>query len=120
MRYKVIRGADLPKANLLGWDFFMPIPDNAMPGVGSVVVPLPKGFDVPYHAHPNAEVWIFSLAGRAKGFLAGETVIIEPGDIIYIPPGCPHKWETLGDEDWTSYAVHTPEVYSTNEVLDFE
>ena len=115
-----MRHADLPKANLLGWEFAMPIPEGAMPGMGSVVVPLPKGFDVPYHCHPNAEVWILSLSGRAKATLAGETRMVEPGDVIYIPPGCPHKWDTVSEEDWVSFAVHVPPVYTTTEVLDFE
>jgi quercetin dioxygenase-like cupin family protein len=119
-RYQLLKRADLPQANLLGWDFGMPIPEGAMPGIGSVVVPLARGFDVPYHSHPNADVWILSMCGRARGTLDGQQTDIEPGDVIYIPPGCAHKWETLSDEEWISFAVHQPPVYTTEEVLDFE
>lgn len=119
-RYRHVKLADLPQVNLLGWDFAQPIPEGAMPGIGSVVVPLSRGFDVPYHSHPNADVWIYSMRGQALGTLNGEHTDIAPGDVIHIPPGCAHKWETVSEEQWISFAVHTPPVYTTEDVLDFK
>lgn len=120
MRHELRRLKLIPPVNHLGWDFYIPIPEGALSSIGSVVVPLSKGFDVPYHCHPTAEVWIFSLRGQARGLIAGHWHDIRPGDVIYLPPGCPHKWETISEEDWVSFAVHSPPVYTTEDVLDFD
>lgn len=73
---------------------------------------LRKGYTVPEHSHPNEQISMMEQ-GRLRFVLAGEPVIVKPGDVLRIPPNVPHSAEALEDsvavdlfspvrEDWRS------------------
>lgn len=62
------------------------------------------------HWHPNADEWQYYTKGRARMtvfFSRGRSTTREfgPGDVGYVPMGCGHYLETVGDEDCEVLAV---------------
>jgi oxalate decarboxylase len=67
------------------------------------------------HWHPNADEWQYYLSGRARMtvFLSqGKTSTVElgPGYVGYVPRGCGHYIENIGDDD-----VHAVVVFNSGE-----
>jgi uncharacterized RmlC-like cupin family protein len=62
-------------------------------GIGAHVVTIPPGARARAHLHADHETAIYMLAGTAVTWfgdgLRGR-VVNTAGDLIYIPPGCPH------------------------------
>jgi len=61
----------------------------------------PKGFREP-HWHPNANELSYCLEGKGLMTILGpgsdhETLVIEPGSIVFVPQGSIHHIENLGD-----------------------
>lgn len=66
--------------------------------VGSCV--LRSGFSNPLHYHTTSEEVLIVVRGRIAHTLAGgDEVVMEPGDVITIPPEMPHQARNIGDED---------------------
>jgi bicupin, oxalate decarboxylase family len=62
------------------------------------------------HWHPNADEWQYYINGRAKMtvfFSQGRSITREfgPGDVGYVPMGCGHYLECVGDTDAEVLAV---------------
>jgi len=62
------------------------------------------------HWHPNADEWQYYLKGRARMTVFGSqgksiTREFGPGDVGYVPQGCGHYLETLGDTECEMLAV---------------
>jgi len=65
------------------------------------------------HTHPVEEALMF-LRGTGEAVLDGETVLIEPGSSLYIPPGVPHGFRNTGaDEMHVLIVFPTPEFAET-------
>jgi len=54
------------------------------------------GAALPEHAHPHEQVTNI-IRGTFEMTVDGETRIIEPGDIVVIPPGARHRGRALTD-----------------------
>jgi len=54
------------------------------------------------HTHTNCESALYVVSGRG-GFLVGprmdQTLVVEPGDCIYVPPDAPHAVVNDGEEE---------------------
>jgi quercetin dioxygenase-like cupin family protein len=59
------------------------------------------------HAHTGEET-IFILKGKARVSNAKEQQIIEPGDVVYLPPNETHTMENAGNEELHFLWVYTP------------
>jgi quercetin dioxygenase-like cupin family protein len=57
---------------------------------------LNKGCQVPEHRHPNEQMSM-CVEGRLRFVLAGEEVVLGPGQNLLIPPDVPHSAEALED-----------------------
>ncbi len=57
--------------------------------VMSAQVHLEKGARVPEHAHANEQI-SHILEGSLKFWVAGEILVLGPGDVLVIPPDVPH------------------------------
>ena len=57
----------------------------------------PPGTCFPEHTHPVDKIDAV-LAGRFKMSLSGQSVILEAGDILFVPRGAVHSAEVLGEE----------------------
>lgn len=42
----------------------------------------------------------YVLQGRASVSIGNETIEVERDDVVYIPAGVPHSYESIGDEDF--------------------
>ena len=57
------------------------------------------GGHMPFHTN-SVEHEQYVLKGRAKVTIGEETFEAAAGDILYIPGGVPHSYETLGEETY--------------------
>ncbi len=74
---------------------------------------LQPGERVLLHTHPVEEALMF-LRGTGEAVLDCETVPIEPGTSLYIPPGVPHGFRNTGaDEMHVIIVFPTPEFAET-------
>lgn len=85
-------------------NYFVGISENTAGSRGismsRVVVP-PGGKPAP-HSHVGFEVTIYLIKGRVQNFYGEglkESIITEPGDFLYIPPGVPHQPVNLSDTE---------------------
>jgi uncharacterized RmlC-like cupin family protein len=63
-------------------------------GLSMHLVVLPPGASSEPHVHIGFETGIYVLQGRVKtlyGTNLEYEIVSEPGDFLYIAPGCPHK-----------------------------
>ncbi len=65
--------------------------------LGRVVIR--RGCSNPRHAHSNCREALYLLAGRLRHTVGDESVILEPGDTLIVPPGVFHNAESIGEED---------------------
>ncbi len=62
-------------------------------------VTITRGQSNPRHAHPGSEEVLYLLAGRLEHTLGDQTLTLEPGDTLAIPPGVFHNARNVGDVD---------------------
>ena len=61
---------------------------------------------VGWHRHPNAEEVVIVINGHAEHILEGETSILSPGDVSFIPRGIAHAMRNAREdplEIWWAY-----------------
>jgi quercetin dioxygenase-like cupin family protein len=59
-------------------------------------IQLLKGALVPEHRHDNEQITTL-LEGRLRFVVGGKECVLEPGDLLEIPPSAPHSVEALED-----------------------
>ena len=95
-----------------------PLYDTRCGGVsdGTAARQLGAGYDVlapgkrscPYHLHHAQEEMFVILEGEGTLRVAGELVPVRAGDVVFIPPGVPHRITNEGLGDLTFIVVTTP------------
>ena len=65
--------------------------------VGRVVIK--RGKSNPRHCHDNCQEVLYLLAGRLRHTFGDETVDMEAGDTLIVPPGIMHSALSVGDTD---------------------
>ena len=73
------------------------------------------GGSMPLHTN-TIEHEQYVLSGRARVVLGDQTIEAGPGDILLIPAGLPHSYETLGDEAY-SFLCLVPKAEDRIEIL---
>lgn len=63
------------------------------------------------HTHAYHSETFLVLDGQMKWTVGGETQIIGPGDLIYIPPDTAHRTEVVGDKDVHAIMIYEPGGY---------
>jgi quercetin dioxygenase-like cupin family protein len=63
--------------------------------LGRVVIE--PGMQNDRHAHPDCQEVPYLLAGRLEHTLGDESVTMETGDSIVVPPGASHNARSIGD-----------------------
>jgi mannose-6-phosphate isomerase-like protein (cupin superfamily) len=62
------------------------------------------------HRHPYEETFIL-LAGNATFTVGDETLTPDPGHVLIVPPGTPHKFVNSGDGRLQQVSIHSaPEM----------
>ncbi|HUJ73357.1 MAG TPA: cupin domain-containing protein, partial [bacterium] len=67
----------------------------------------PGGGQVPWHAHPNEEVY-FIVSGRAEACVGHERKEVHSGQALYVPPESFHQLTNLGDEPLVMMYTYAP------------
>lgn len=60
-----------------------------------------KGTGAQPHHHPNEQI-VYVLRGRLLARVAHEERILEPGDVVHVPPNVPHEIRALEDSEFLS------------------
>ena len=68
------------------------------------------------HLHPQSEESYFIIKGEAKILLGEQESVIKENQLIYIPPGIPHKLYNTGVEVLQLLVICTPAWESSNTV----
>jgi len=55
------------------------------------------GCGAPVHTHPGVEEVVVVLGGRAEIRLEDETVLLDGGGAVVVPPGARHAFRNLGE-----------------------
>ncbi|WEX07912.1 cupin domain-containing protein [Chelativorans sp. AA-79] len=64
------------------------------------------------HTHPYPETFIVR-EGCVRFTLGGEAIDAEPGQILVVPAGTPHKFENLGPGRLETTDIHASETFVT-------
>jgi mannose-6-phosphate isomerase-like protein (cupin superfamily) len=67
----------------------------------------PDGGQVPWHAHPQEEVY-FIVRGTAEACVGEERLVVVTGQALYVPPGTFHQLTNLGDEPMVMLYAYSP------------
>jgi mannose-6-phosphate isomerase-like protein (cupin superfamily) len=59
----------------------------------------PGGFVAATHVHPLQSERFEIVAGRAEFRVGEERLTAEPGDVVLVEPGTPHRFRNVGHED---------------------
>jgi mannose-6-phosphate isomerase-like protein (cupin superfamily) len=73
--------------------------------VSFFLVHTPPGGGPGLHTHPYAEVFVLQ-AGTAEYVVGDETVRVEAGHVLVVPPDTPHRYTNVGDEPLLQFSVH--------------
>jgi len=60
-----------------------------------------KGTGADLHRHPNEQI-IYVLRGRLRARVGEEERVVEPGDVVHVPPHVPHEIRALEDSEFLS------------------
>ena len=67
----------------------------------------PGGGQVPWHNHPNEEVY-FIVSGRAEACVGEERAEVHAGQALYVPPQTFHQLTNLGAEPLVMMYTYSP------------
>jgi quercetin dioxygenase-like cupin family protein len=65
----------------------------------------PPGWTVSEHIHPRQEERTEMLSGTLDGRIAGEGLVLSPGEVRVVPPGVAHAWQNSSDEEEARFSV---------------
>lgn len=66
------------------------------------------GMQSPSHRHAYHSETFIVLAGKLRWTVGGETNVIGPGDLVYIPPDTSHWAEVVGEEPVHAIMLYEP------------
>src|SRR3954469_7729854 len=78
---------------------------------GAIVVGLatvPAGNAVPAHVHDRDDELFIIIDGAYRFWLNGTQTDVEPGALVFVPRGVPHKFEVLGERAGRHWVFTTP------------
>ncbi|MCL5985614.1 MAG: cupin domain-containing protein [Actinobacteria bacterium] len=68
----------------------------------------PPGTHAPGHVHENEEEVIYCLKGYGKVYIDGKSEPIEPGTVVYFPPGSLHSVKNESDQEIKLLFIFSP------------
>lgn len=71
-------------------------------------------FKVPPHFHKEHSETFYLVAGQLEWTVNGETRVMGPGDLLYVPPDVVHAVRVVGDEDAHVLFIYEPGGYEKN------
>lgn len=71
------------------------------------IVELNPGQQNPLHSHPNCEELLYVVSGSCRKTVGDKTHLMQPGDLVRIPTGVPHRAVTVGEEPMLAVIVYS-------------
>jgi quercetin dioxygenase-like cupin family protein len=68
---------------------------------------LEPGMEVRPHSHPHEQL-VMVVKGRMRFFIGDDTIEVDQGGVVRIPPNVTHCGEVVGDETVLNLDVFTP------------
>ncbi|KAA0917606.1 cupin domain-containing protein [Aquicoccus porphyridii] len=68
----------------------------------------PPGSGPPRHVHRGADETFVMLSGEAEFWMAGETVVKQVGESVFVPRGTEHTFRVTGDKPSRHLVILTP------------
>ena len=69
---------------------------------------MPPGMGSPYHVHANEDETFYVLEGHLRFFSGGQTRVLGPGGVAFLPRGIAHGFRTEGTADSRSLLLASP------------
>lgn len=82
-------------------------------GVSLIFVSAEAGDGPRLHSHPYAETFIIR-GGRGLYTIGDRTIVAEAGQILVVPAGVPHKFNSLGPGRLEAIDIHASERFITD------
>ena len=73
---------------------------------------MPAGSGPRLHKHPYGEAWVVS-SGKAEFSDGTKSVTASTGDIVFVGPETPHKFNSIGDEPLKIVCIHASGRFDT-------
>jgi uncharacterized RmlC-like cupin family protein len=92
-------------------------------GLAMHLVVVPPGAAAEPHRHDGYETAIYQVSGRAEtrfGEGLAESVVTEPGDFLFVPPGVPHQAINLSDTEPVVAIVARNDAAEHERVVPYE
>ncbi len=112
----VVKYDTLSVLNLPGRDLRLAIDPkkNGQGKITVIVTEIPKGSELPIHAHADGEEIMYFIAGHAETVCDDESIAVEPGDIFDVQPGSVHTVRNIGEETVRMFCVFNPPIDTSN------
>lgn len=72
------------------------------------------GFVVEPHFHKEHAEVFYVIEGQVEWTVGGETHLMGPGSLVYIPPDTVHSVKVVGDKDYRGLMIYEPGGYEKN------
>ena len=72
------------------------------------------GFSVPPHFHKEHAEVFYVIDGQVEWTVGGETHLMGPGALVYIPPDTVHSVKVVGNKDYHGLMLYEPGGYERN------
>lgn len=74
---------------------------------------LQPGVEHAPHFHPRQEEILYVISGELEAWLGGQHRIVSAGDVVFIPPGTPHRARNASRSPTRVIAVTSPCIGET-------
>jgi mannose-6-phosphate isomerase-like protein (cupin superfamily) len=65
----------------------------------------------PDNAHADSDQWLYVVSGSGRAVVEGETVRLDPSDLVVVEAGETHEIENDGDEPLQTLNLYVPPDY---------
>lgn len=72
------------------------------------------GFVVEPHFHKQHAEVFYVISGQVEWTVGGETHLMGPGSLVYIPPDTIHSVKVVGNQDYRGLMIYNPGGYEYN------
>lgn len=80
-------------------------------GIGTSVLEVAPGVEIPVHTHANEADSIYVLSGKGHAYVDGKWREIREGDYVLVPKGEEHGVKNTGDTPLRLFIVHCPPLF---------
>ena len=72
------------------------------------IAKIEPGHHHPVHSHSDVEEIIYVISGSGEQSVGPASRCVNPGDLVYVPPGAEHGTQNVGGETLVLLVVYSP------------